>query len=105
MYDKSEQKYGSSVTKSERLKYSELKAPSKKQDHHSKFLYKKFEDLVNVQHDHGGKMDLKRMENKQLSYWVENKRKFYRQLLRDEYTPPTPERKSAFENIGFVWTL
>ena len=45
------------------------------------------------------------MENKQLSYWVENKRKFYRQLLRDEYTPPTPERKSAFENIGFVWTL
>ena len=46
MYDKSEQKYGSSVTKSERLKYSELKAPSKKQDHHKKVWYNKFNDIV-----------------------------------------------------------
>ena len=39
-----------------------------------------------------------------LSYWVENQRKLYHQFLRDDHTPLTPERKSAFENIGFFWT-
>ena len=41
------------------------------------------------------------MENKQLSYWDKNQRKFYRQFSRDKHTPPTPERNSALENIGF----
>ena len=39
------------------------------------------------------------MENKQLSYWVENQSKFYRQFLRDEHTSLTLERKSALENF------
>ena len=49
-------------------------------------------------------MDMKHRENKKLSYWVENQRNIYRQFLRDDHTPLTPERKSAFENIGFFWT-
>ena len=48
---------------------------------------------------------MKRRENKQLSYWVENECKLYRQLLWDEHTPLTPELKSAFENVGFVWMI
>ena len=42
---------------------------------------------------------------KKLSYWVEKQHKFYCQFLRDEHTPPTPERKSALENIGLVWMV
>ena len=42
----------------------------KKQHHHNKVWYKKFEDIVNFQHAHGGRTDMKRRENKQLSYWV-----------------------------------
>ena len=48
---------------------------------------------------------MKRREKKQLSYWVENQCKIYRQFLRDEHTPLTPERKSSLKNIGFVWTV
>ena len=48
---------------------------------------------------------MKLRENKQLSYWVENQHIFYRQFLRDEHTPLTPERKSSLKNIGFVWTV
>ena len=42
----------------------------KKKDHHNKVLYKKFEDLVNFQHSHGGRTDMKHKEKKLLSYWV-----------------------------------
>ena len=48
---------------------------------------------------------MKRRENKQLSYWVENQRKIYRQFLRDEHTTLTLECKLALGNIGFVWTI
>ena len=77
----------------------------KKQYHHNKVWYNKFEGLVNFQHAHGGRTDVKRRGNNQLSYWVENQHKFYRQFLRYEHTLPTPERKSDFENIGFVWKV
>ena len=46
-------------------------------------------------------MDVKHRENKKMSYWVEHQRKIYRQFLRDDHTPLTPERKSTFEKIGF----
>ena len=88
----------------ERSKDSKEKAPPKKQDHHNKVWYKKFEDLVNCQHAHGGRTYFKRRENTQLRYWVEHQQKIYHQFLRDENTPSTLERKSALENIGFVWT-
>ena len=65
-------------------------------------MYKKFEDLIIFQHAHGGRTDVKRRENKQLSYWVENQRKIYRQFLRYEHTLPTPDYKSSLENIVFV---
>ena len=55
------------ITKSERPKDSEGEAYPKKQDHHNKFWYKNFEDLVNFQHTHGGITDMKRREKKQLS--------------------------------------
>ena len=45
---------------------------------------------------------MKYRENKQLSYWVKNKIRFYRQFLRGEHTQLTPERKADLENIGFV---
>ena len=35
----------------------------------------------------------------------ENKRKIYLQFLQDDHTPPTPERKSDLENIGFSGRL
>ena len=38
----------------------------------TKFWYKKFEDIVNFQYAHGGRTEVKRRENKQLSYWVGN---------------------------------
>ena len=66
---------------------------------------KKFEDLVNFQHDHGGRTDVKRRENKKISYWVKNQRRIYCQFLRDDHTPPTPEGNPTRENIGFVWTV
>ena len=59
-YDKSEQKYGVNITKSEIPKYSKGKAQSKKQDHQNKLWYKKFKDLVNLQHTHGGRTDARR---------------------------------------------
>ena len=77
----------------------------KKLDHHNKFWYKNFEDIINFQHAHGGRIDVKRRENKQLSYWVENQRKFYLQFLWYEHTPPTSYCNSSVENIGFVWTV
>ena len=76
-----------------------------KKDHRNKVWYNNFEDLVNFQHDNGGRTDVKCRKNKKLIYWVKNQSKFYRQLLQDEHTPPTPERKSVLENIGFVWTI
>ena len=42
-----------------------------------KIWYKKFKDLVNFQHACGGRTDVKRRENKKLSYWVKNQSKFY----------------------------
>ena len=68
-------------------------------------MYKKFEDLVNFQHVHGGRTDLKFRQNKQLSYWVESQRTFYRQFLRDEHKQPTSERKSDLENIECFWMI
>ena len=78
---------------------------SQKLDHHKNIWYKNFQDLINFQHAHEGRIDLKRRKNKQLSYWVENQHKFYRQFLQDEHTPPTPYFKSSLENIGFFWTV
>ena len=92
-YDKYEHKYGGNITNWETPKDSKVNAPLNKIYHHNKFLYKNFEDLINFQHAHGGRMDLKRRENKQLSYWVENQCTIYRQFLRDENTPLNPERK------------
>ena len=54
--------------KLDRPKDSKGKAPLKKQDHHNKVWYKKFENLVNFQHAHRGRMDVKRRENKKWSY-------------------------------------
>ena len=48
---------------------------------------------------------MKLRENKQLSYWVKNQRKIYRQLSWDDHTPPTPEHNSALEYIGYFWTI
>ena len=45
---------------------------------------------------------MKRRENIQLSSWVKNQRILYRQFLRDEHTPPTPNRKSALEKLNFL---
>ena len=73
-------------------------APLKKRDHHNKVWYKKFEDIINFQHDHGGRMDTKCRKNKQLSYWIGKQRKIYCQFLRDDNTPLTPELKSDLEN-------
>ena len=61
--------------------------------------------IVNFQHAHVGITDVKRRENKQLSYWVKNQRKLYCQFLRYEHTLPTPELKPALENIGFIWMV
>ena len=88
----------------ERSKDSKEKAPPKKQDHHNKVWYEKFDNLVNYQHAHGERTNLKHRENKQLSYWVEHQHKIYHQFLRDENTLSTLERKSTLENIGFFWT-
>ena len=101
-YDKYEQKYGGNITISEIPKDSKGKAPPNKQDHYNKFWYNKFEDIINLQHVHGGRTGLKRRKNKQLSYCVKNQCKIYRQFLQDEHTLLTPERNSAHENIGFV---
>ena len=97
-------KNAEAILKSQRPEDIEGKETPKKQDHHKKAWYKKFEDLVNFQHAHGGRTDVK-LRKKKLSYWVENQRKFYCQFFKDEHTPPKPERKSALENIGFVWTV
>ena len=78
---------------------------SKKLDHHNKFWYKHFEDIINSQHAQGGRTDVESRENKQLSYWVGNQCKFYRQFFQDEHTLPTPDCKSSLENIEFVWTV
>ena len=48
---------------------------------------------------------MKCRENKKLRYWVKNQRKIYRQFLRDEHTPLTPELKLSIENIWFLWTI
>ena len=90
---------------SEIPKDSEGKSISNKLDHHKFCWYNKFEDIINSQHAHEGRTDVKRRKNKQLSYWVENQRKIYRQFFWDEHTLPTPEHKSALENNGFVWTV
>ena len=63
---------------SQRPKDSEGKEISKKLDYHNKFWYNKFGDIINFQHAHGGRTDVKLRKNKQLSYWVENQRKFNR---------------------------
>ena len=48
---------------------------------------------------------MKRSKNKQLSYWVKNQRRFYRQFLQDEHTPPTPERNSSLEKLDLSGLL
>ena len=44
---------------SERPKDIEGKEISKKLDHHNKFWYKNFQDIINFQHAHGGRTDVK----------------------------------------------
>ena len=106
MYDLSDSNITENWIKtSDRPKYSKWKSPSKKLDHHNKVLYKKFEDIFNFQHSHGGITGVKCRENKQLSYWVKNQSKFYWNFLQDENTTMTPEHNPALENIGFFWTI